>query len=157
MAAISLSPNLPRNPNRFVSSHRKHRLQYRLSFASSFFPFSSAFLHKSSSSHNQTRRSVPFRVSALNNSTDSHSFDIVVIGAGIIGLTIARQLLLHSDLSVAVVDAAVPCAGATGAGILCCTGYVVKFNLYQKLYLDVISVHWLIHLKYLGNETENVI
>ncbi|KAM0947189.1 putative FAD dependent oxidoreductase, FAD/NAD(P)-binding domain superfamily [Dioscorea sansibarensis] len=46
--------------------------------------------------------------------------DVVVVGAGIIGLTIARQLLLSSDLSVAVVDAAVPCSGATGAG----QGYV---------------------------------
>ncbi|XP_017228790.1 uncharacterized protein LOC108204032 isoform X1 [Daucus carota subsp. sativus] len=49
-------------------------------------------------------------VSAFN------SYDVVIVGAGIIGLTIAHQLLLHSDLSVAVVDAAVPCAGATGAG-----------------------------------------
>lgn len=46
----------------------------------------------------------------------TRSFDVVVVGAGIIGLSIARQLLLHSDLSVAVVDAAVPCSGATGAG-----------------------------------------
>ncbi|XP_010069584.2 glycine oxidase [Eucalyptus grandis] len=45
-----------------------------------------------------------------------HSFDIVIVGAGIIGLTIARQLLLESDLSVAVVDKVVPCSGATGAG-----------------------------------------
>ncbi|KAF8014710.1 hypothetical protein BT93_H0500 [Corymbia citriodora subsp. variegata] len=45
-----------------------------------------------------------------------HSFDVVIVGAGIIGLTIARQLLLESDLSVAVVDKAVPCSGATGAG-----------------------------------------
>lgn len=46
----------------------------------------------------------------------SHSFDIVIVGAGIIGLTIARQFLMKSDLSVAVVDKAVPCSGATGAG-----------------------------------------
>ncbi|KAI6694392.1 hypothetical protein NL676_022102 [Syzygium grande] len=45
-----------------------------------------------------------------------HSFDVVIVGAGIIGLTVARQLLLESDLSVAVVDKAVPCSGATGAG-----------------------------------------
>lgn len=43
-------------------------------------------------------------------------FDIVIVGAGIIGLAIARQLLLHTDLSVAIVDAKGPCAGATGAG-----------------------------------------
>ncbi|KAM0026218.1 putative FAD dependent oxidoreductase, FAD/NAD(P)-binding domain superfamily [Helianthus debilis subsp. tardiflorus] len=47
--------------------------------------------------------------------SDSHSYDVVVVGAGIIGLSIARQLLNGSDLSVAVVDAAVPCSGATGA------------------------------------------
>ncbi|GAV76538.1 DAO domain-containing protein [Cephalotus follicularis] len=46
----------------------------------------------------------------------SHTFDVVIIGAGIIGLTIARQFLLGSDLSVAVVDKHVPCSGATGAG-----------------------------------------
>ncbi|KAK9059486.1 hypothetical protein SSX86_020188 [Deinandra increscens subsp. villosa] len=45
-----------------------------------------------------------------------HSYDVVVVGAGIIGLSIARQVLNGSDLSVAVVDAAVPCSGATGAG-----------------------------------------
>ncbi|BAT08941.1 Os09g0514100 [Oryza sativa Japonica Group] len=44
--------------------------------------------------------------------------DVVVVGAGIIGLSIARHLLLHTPLSVAVADAAVPCTGATGAGTL---------------------------------------
>ena len=46
----------------------------------------------------------------------SSSFDVVVVGGGIIGLTIARQFLTGSDISVAVVDKAVPCSGATGAG-----------------------------------------
>ncbi|KAK4573531.1 hypothetical protein RGQ29_031474 [Quercus rubra] len=49
-------------------------------------------------------------------SAESRSFDVVIIGAGIIGLTIARQFLIGSDVSVAVVDKAVPCSGATGAG-----------------------------------------
>ncbi|XP_022727700.1 uncharacterized protein LOC111283423 isoform X1 [Durio zibethinus] len=54
----------------------------------------------------------------------SHSFDVVIVGAGIIGLTIARQFLIGSDLSVAVVDKAVPCSGATGAG----QGYIWMVN-----------------------------
>ncbi|CAL9763806.1 unnamed protein product [Musa acuminata subsp. burmannicoides] len=53
-------------------------------------------------------------VAAVANPRSEH--DVVVVGAGIIGLAVARQLLLSSDLSVAVVDAAVPCSGATGAG-----------------------------------------
>ncbi|CAN4081018.1 unnamed protein product [Withania somnifera] len=62
------------------------------------------------------------RVSNMTQSSASNSFDVVIIGAGIIGLTIARHLLLASDLSVALVDAAVPCSGATGAG----QGYIWK-------------------------------
>ncbi|XP_062174768.1 uncharacterized protein LOC133879953 isoform X1 [Alnus glutinosa] len=57
-------------------------------------------------------------------SASSRSFDVVIIGAGIIGLTIARQFLIGSDLSVAVVDKAVPCSGATGAG----QGYIWKVH-----------------------------
>ncbi|XP_052170532.1 uncharacterized protein LOC127786865 [Diospyros lotus] len=69
----------------------------------------------------QGGRSVSARASDFKSiDASSHSFDVVVVGAGIIGLTIARQFLLESDLSVAVVDAAVPCSGATGAG----QGYV---------------------------------
>ncbi|XP_016541734.1 glycine oxidase isoform X3 [Capsicum annuum] len=62
------------------------------------------------------------QVSNLSQSSASNSFDVVIVGAGIIGLTIARHLLLASDLSVALVDAAVPCSGATGAG----QGYIWK-------------------------------
>ncbi|KAK3132960.1 hypothetical protein QOZ80_6AG0530090 [Eleusine coracana subsp. coracana] len=47
---------------------------------------------------------------------DASHHDVVVVGAGIVGLAIARHLLLHTPLSVAVADAAVPCSGATGAG-----------------------------------------
>ncbi|KAI0510477.1 hypothetical protein KFK09_011079 [Dendrobium nobile] len=53
-------------------------------------------------------------------SLQTSKHDVVIIGAGIIGLTIARQLLLRSNLSVVVVDAHRPCYGATGAG----QGYV---------------------------------
>ncbi|GAA0155315.1 dehydrogenase [Lithospermum erythrorhizon] len=53
-----------------------------------------------------------------------YKFDVVVIGAGIIGLTIARQFLTESNLSVAIVDSHVPCSGATGAG----QGYLWKVH-----------------------------
>jgi hypothetical protein len=52
-------------------------------------------------------------------------FDIVVVGAGIIGLTIANRILTTTNLSVAIVDAAQPCAGATGAG----TSSLCLFNV----------------------------
>ena len=42
--------------------------------------------------------------------------DVVIVGAGIIGLAIANQILAQTKFSVVVVDAAQPCAGATGAG-----------------------------------------
>ncbi|ESW12703.1 hypothetical protein PHAVU_008G135200 [Phaseolus vulgaris] len=45
-----------------------------------------------------------------------HEYDVVIVGAGIIGLTIARHFLISSDLSVAIIDKKVPCSGATGAG-----------------------------------------
>ncbi|KAK7293223.1 hypothetical protein RJT34_16086 [Clitoria ternatea] len=48
--------------------------------------------------------------------SSSSSCDVVIVGAGIIGLSIARHFLTCSDLSVAIVDKAVPCSGATGAG-----------------------------------------
>ncbi|KAL7113672.1 hypothetical protein ACP275_04G075000 [Erythranthe tilingii] len=68
----------------------------------------------------------PVRASASGRVSGSTplTFDVVVVGAGVIGLTIARQLLLGSNLSVAVVDAAVPCAGATGAG----QGYIWRVH-----------------------------
>lgn len=47
-------------------------------------------------------------------------FDVVVVGAGIIGLTVANRILEETRFSVVVVDAKRPCAGATGAG----QGYV---------------------------------
>ncbi|KAG0620348.1 hypothetical protein M758_4G209200 [Ceratodon purpureus] len=47
-------------------------------------------------------------------------FDVVVVGAGVIGLTVANRILEETTFSVAVVDAKRPCAGATGAG----QGYV---------------------------------
>jgi hypothetical protein len=43
-------------------------------------------------------------------------YDVVIVGAGIIGLATAHHILLNTNLSVALIDAAEPCAGATGAG-----------------------------------------
>lgn len=38
------------------------------------------------------------------------------VGAGVIGLYIAHELLQQTKLSVALIDRQQPCAGATGAG-----------------------------------------
>ncbi|XP_047150793.1 glycine oxidase [Vigna umbellata] len=46
----------------------------------------------------------------------AEAYDVVIVGAGIIGLTIARHFLISSDLSVAIIDKEVPCSGSTGAG-----------------------------------------
>ncbi|KAK6141773.1 hypothetical protein DH2020_024481 [Rehmannia glutinosa] len=74
----------------------------------------------SSNHYVRTRENMfqPARIAGSDrvSGSDAHTFDVVIVGAGIIGLTIARQFLLESNLSVAVVDAAIPCAGATGAG-----------------------------------------
>ncbi|XP_019461232.1 PREDICTED: uncharacterized protein LOC109360651 [Lupinus angustifolius] len=66
--------------------------------------------HHSISFSSNKNKVGPFCASA------SRSFDVVIVGAGVIGLTIAQQLLKDSDLSVALVDKDIPCSGATGAG-----------------------------------------
>lgn len=53
-------------------------------------------------------------------------FDVIIIGAGVIGLTVANQILTHTTFSVAVVDAKQPCAGATGAGFCSCVGFPAR-------------------------------
>ncbi|KAH9303338.1 hypothetical protein KI387_014921 [Taxus chinensis] len=63
----------------------------------------------------KTRTAVPF--ARVNTGTlEKLDFDVVIVGAGIIGLTIARHFLFNTNLSVAIIDAKRPCAGATGAG-----------------------------------------
>lgn len=134
MVAISLtiSQNPNSNTNALLHSLPKHLL-CRFSSNSRFFhrPFLHNLPSFSASPHKfQTSRSQSLRVSpSSTTSTASHTYDVVVIGAGIIGLTIARQFLLESDLSVAVVDAAIPCAGATGAGILSLSLSMLTFIL----------------------------
>uniref|UniRef100_A0A0D9XFK7 FAD-dependent oxidoreductase domain-containing protein 1 n=1 Tax=Leersia perrieri TaxID=77586 RepID=A0A0D9XFK7_9ORYZ len=100
-----------------------------IAFASAPNPSHAPFSSSSSSSSSRARRfSVrdPWRrrlLPALRSqrpessaSASASHHDVVVVGAGIIGLSIARHILLHTPLSVAVADAAVPCSGATGAG-----------------------------------------
>ncbi|PQM33504.1 uncharacterized protein Pyn_05209 [Prunus yedoensis var. nudiflora] len=92
------------------------------SFASQSTLFGSKIASKSLSLHTATTRPgrpEPACASDSEPISASHShqtFDVLIIGAGIIGLTIARQFLIGSDLSVAVIDKSVPCSGATGAG-----------------------------------------
>ncbi|KAG9447092.1 hypothetical protein H6P81_013220 [Aristolochia fimbriata] len=98
---------LPRRP--FVSGIRAG------SSALGFLSISSLNLGKFKAG--SRRHCIP-SATALSSSgmVENLVFDVVIVGAGIIGLTIAREFLLESDLSVAIVDAGIPCSGATGAG-----------------------------------------
>ncbi|KAG6489454.1 hypothetical protein ZIOFF_050723 [Zingiber officinale] len=104
------------NPNPSILFLRASSSVRRISsFAASRFPF------------DRWRSRPRFRAApprSADASLPKSEHDVVVVGAGIIGLTIARQILVASDLSVAVVDAAVPCSGATGAG----QGYIWMAN-----------------------------
>ncbi|KAI8468098.1 MAG: oxidoreductase [Monoraphidium minutum] len=64
------------------------------------------------------RRGAALPSRAAPGGADGGSFeaDVVVVGAGVIGLCIAHQLLQDTPLSVALIDRQQPCAGATGAG-----------------------------------------
>ncbi|KAI3818910.1 hypothetical protein L1987_12731 [Smallanthus sonchifolius] len=73
-------------------------------------------LISSSSSHHVATISTLF-VQMSSTPSASQSYDDVVVGAGIIRLSIARQVLSGSDLFV-VIYAAAPCSGANGAGAL---------------------------------------
>ncbi|CAK9171252.1 unnamed protein product [Ilex paraguariensis] len=121
MASTSMrTPSNPITKGVFCYNTRKHLLA-RLISNSSFFGrklVDNSLSYSTSTSGKKTlrNRSELVRVSGLNATSESHSFDVVIVGAGVIGLTIARQFLIGSNLSVAVVDAAVPCSGATGAG-----------------------------------------
>lgn len=118
MAAMALKITINSNPNtNGVLAPPPNKLQAHL-LPSNQKIFGRRVLGSTPLSLKRSKRNwhAPLRVSSSSQASASNSFDVVIIGAGIIGLTIARHLLLSSDLSVALVDAAVPCSGATGAG-----------------------------------------
>ncbi|XP_027336105.1 uncharacterized protein LOC113850008 [Abrus precatorius] len=106
MTMMASQSSLFLNPNPTLHRHNT-TLSFihpsALSSHSTSFPSLLYFKHKTGST-------------SVSSSSSCEAFDIVIVGAGIIGLTIARHFLMASDLSVAIVDKAVPCSGATGAG-----------------------------------------
>ncbi|KAL6217837.1 hypothetical protein ACLB2K_011054 [Fragaria x ananassa] len=103
-------PNPHTNDAVFSSRNRFHSFRRFASQSNAKFKSKPISFSASATRPEPSRSSVSEPVSA------SQTFDVLIIGAGIIGLTIARQFLIGSDLSVAVIDKAVPCSGATGAG-----------------------------------------
>lgn len=151
MAAISLT--LAANPNRINNSTiLSYRTNPFCSSSSSFAP-GRTFLENSSFSISPNKagvnRPVAARVSSFSrtssSSSSSHTYDVVVVGAGIIGLSIANKFLLETDLSVAVVDAAVPCSGATGAGTTSTSFWLYQFHV-EKLISLLLSLQFLFDL-----------
>lgn len=113
--SLSISPNPHRLINGTVFSPRSQLLRRSVAISS----LSGRHLLAKSSLSASPEKNRKHKVAAVRMSSmslASPSYDVVVVGAGIIGLSIARHLLIGSELSVAVVDAAVPCSGATGAG-----------------------------------------
>ncbi|TQE12314.1 hypothetical protein C1H46_001967 [Malus baccata] len=132
-SAFPLHQRSPRiNRNRGKSTKLPHTNDAVSSLRSHFKPSSfasgppstsfgsSKFVSKSLSLRTAATRSGRPEAATLSHSESQsdQTFDVLVNGAGIIGLTIARQFLIGSDLSVAVIDKSVPCSGATGAGSL---------------------------------------
>ncbi|MFS7944967.1 putative FAD dependent oxidoreductase, FAD/NAD(P)-binding domain superfamily [Helianthus anomalus] len=133
--SLPLSPNPNHLLNETVFSPRSH-LIHRIATVSTLSGRHMIDRTSLSTSPKNYRREKVAAVRMSSTVSDSHSYDVVVIGAGIIGLSIARQLLNVSDLSVAVVDAAVPCSGATGAGasvVLLFIVLVYRINIYIVL------------------------
>lgn len=57
---------------------------------------------------------IPSSIATPESDECYYTYDIVIVGAGIIGLSIARNFPLHSQFSVAIIDASTPLT--TGAG-----------------------------------------
>ncbi|KAI3781737.1 hypothetical protein L2E82_11761 [Cichorium intybus] len=116
---VSLSLSISLNPDRLIDGiivSPQRQLLRRVATISSTSGCHLLRKRSLSTSAEKNRRNKVAAVRMSSITPASHSYDVVVVGAGIIGLSIARQLLISSDLSVAVVDSAVPCSGATGAG-----------------------------------------
>ncbi|KAL5719946.1 hypothetical protein ACHQM5_012665 [Ranunculus cassubicifolius] len=116
MAAIQNFSSIP-NPNSKISPNSSSNyLSQSLK--------SPEIHHKSNKIASKTRITTSISPKISSNlirsslsSSPQLEFDIVIIGAGIIGLTIARQFLKGSNYTVAIIDSSVPLAcGATGAG-----------------------------------------
>ncbi|GFP91172.1 calmodulin-like protein 3 [Phtheirospermum japonicum] len=128
-SALKVALNSDSNPNGVIP-HRLCAYSSRTLKIASFPNYTTSFPSPTSSRSGSVRARAtgagpaPAVGSGRVSRSDSHTFDVVIVGAGIIGLTIARQFLLGSNLSVALVDAAVPCAGATGAG----QGYIWRVH-----------------------------
>ncbi|KAL6564952.1 hypothetical protein OROMI_016402 [Orobanche minor] len=124
--ALKIAPNCDGNPKGVVSLRRCAYFSGTVKTATFSSgrkfpcPTSTRYVRTRADGHEAARDAGSGRISR----SDAHSFDLVVVGAGIIGLTIARQFLIGSNLSVGLVDAAVPCAGATGAG----QGYIWRVH-----------------------------
>ena len=166
MASIAVNPPSS-SSNHFMkdsfASFSTNRL-YSFSFESSLFS-SKIPTKQLSFSDNVTKTTRPEPTRYLGSEmvkASSHSFDVVIVGTGIIGLTIARQFLIGSDLSVAVVGKAVPCSsGATSAGEASFFNYyflprfylIFLFFAFAKLWLGVGHGYiWMVH-KNPGSET----
>lgn len=111
-SASTFCPNPKPCSNPLVSSSRRRFTSFAFESGRTLFG-SGVSSRKFFSLSTRVNRTGPVPISA-----SFHTFDVVIVGAGMIGLTIARQFLIGSNLSVAVVDKDVPCSGATGAGNL---------------------------------------
>ena len=83
-----------------------------------FLPKTSSLRFQSKGARSKEKAKAQWKAlqSDIISRQEEMTVDVVIVGAGIIGLAIANQILAQTKFSVVVVDAAQPCAGATGAG-----------------------------------------
>jgi hypothetical protein len=104
-------------------NNRPIMLPFTSSFATTtssdpFLPKTSSLRFQCKGARSKGKAKAQWRAlqSEIISSQEEMTVDVVIVGAGIIGLAIANQILAQTKFSVVVVDAAQPCAGATGAG-----------------------------------------